>query len=169
MNTSQRIKKALDTQRKMENLGLHIVDSDPFVPMKLQDKLYKLEFSYQAVAEIFQKTGITIGVDPISPQLIVEKLPQLLLAGLRTHHEDEFGDGIDMDNERQIERSLMKRISIRHLVYYSTVVGQALSAVQPDPEQMADIIGDAEGLTADSERPLADVLTFDGSGVSAEN
>jgi hypothetical protein len=166
--TKETLKKAAEKQRKMTELGLRIVDTDPWVECKIGGKSYKLEFSYPAVVEIYQKTGMTVGVDEMSARDIMNMLPQLLLAGLRVHHADEFGEGIDLENEQQIERDLMKKVSIRHIVYFTTVISQALSAVQPDAEQLADILGEdlREGEAA---RPLAVVPILEDSGLNAEN
>lgn len=169
MNAQQRMTKMFEIQRGMQDLSLRIVDSEPFVPMKLGGKDYKYELSYQAAVEVFQKTGITIGVDNITPNLIMDKdvFPVLLVAGLRTHHEDDFADF------EAAKSAVLKKVSLRHLNYFVAVIQSALQAVEPDPDQLAELTTAMHDLIkdrndeADTASPLAVVPIFDGSSSNA--
>lgn len=169
MNAQQRMKKMFEIQHSMQDLSLRIVDSEPFVMMKLGGKEYKYELSYQAAIEVFQKTGITIGVDSISSSLImdVDVFPVLLVAGLRTHHEDEFADF------EASKSAVLKRISMRHLNYFVAVVQAALQAVEPDSDQLAELttamheLVNSRNEDLDTASPLEVVPISDGSSSNA--
>lgn len=167
MTNVQRFRMIAENQNKVRQLGFHIVDVDPWVPCKIQGRDYKFELSMGAAIELFQKTGITVGVDRVNPQLITEMLPDFLVAGLRTHHSDEFPDTSD-----DTKKALMNKLPFRHISYYVTVVEAGLAAVEPDQEQIAEI---TDALTAAMKEgaddgPLAQVVDISvGSGQNAEN
>lgn len=168
-NKAQAMKKLINKQERFTAIGLASIDAEPWIECRIGDRTYKLEFSLMAVQEVYQKTELTIGLEMFSPEIIAKHLGVLLLAGLRTHHSEEFGEEIDLENERNTERSIMRKISVRHLPYYTATVSKAMTAVQPDPEQIAEIMGDLmDDNEADERRPLVVVPTSEASGLSHE-
>lgn len=166
MNVDKAMETIKNSQSQMRGLALGIVDTDPWVEIKLQGKHFKYELSFGAVEDILRATGITVGVDRITTDLIVSRLKEFLWAGLRTHHEDVFPARFE-----DAAPMVAAMLTFKHLNYYVTVIENALTATQPDPEQMAAILGDLREATASLEdrRPLEEERTSDGSGDAAES
>ena len=158
MTTEEKLKKSIDAQRKIAELGLRIIESDPWVPVRFFNDEFRLEFSYGAVKEVFRRTGITIGFDELTTMQLgsPELMFTLLFCGLQVHHSGLFSKVEDLENA----------ISPRHKNYYVTVLSQALRAVEPDPEEMFRIMAEAQ--EDDSQPPLLPVGISSDSGHDVE-
>lgn len=167
LTNEERLVRAIKAQEKIQALGLQIVDSDPWVPCRLHGKEYRLEYSYGAVKEVLRRTGVTIGMDVITTPIIGMEsvfLP-MLLAGLQTHHSDEFIKAPG-DYDANLEK-LADMVPMKHRNYYITCISAAIQATEPDPFEMARIAAEARG-DDDSQLPLALGSTLESSGRDVE-
>src|SRR6266849_5509941 len=139
-DTNGRIKQMMEVKLRIEGLGLRIMKVDPRVPITLPrdgaDVQYYIELSAGAAIEINRKTGININTTIITPEQItnIDVFASLLLYGLRTCQPKEFAD-ID-------EAALLHMVSMRHMTYYLACIGKALEAIQPDHDEIEEIMAD---------------------------
>lgn len=146
---NERLKKALAAQKRITEIGFKIVKTDPWVPMVIGGQEYKYELSYGATLDVFRATGLLVGLNQITPSELAkpEIFAAMLLAGLRTHHEDEFPD-----DEATLNK-LLRRIPMKHYNYYTTVMHTAMQATEPDIEEISEIT-DSLNSDAEDQAPL---------------
>jgi hypothetical protein len=160
---NSKIRRILEVKSKMDNLTFNILKVDPRVPIVLREDghevEYFLEYSLGAAIEVFKKTELNINSVTLSPSQIADLtlFPLLLEAGLRTHQPHVFRDGSD---------KLMSMVSVRHMTYYVACISKALEAIQPDQQQMAEILEDMKEAREDD--PLVLTNTSLSSGPDVE-
>jgi hypothetical protein len=160
------LNKALLMRDKIQALSLNLVDSDPWVLIKLGPTTYRLEYNYDAVVEVFRSTGIVLNLTNIMMGHLGDPnvFPALLEAGLRTHHGDLL-----MELERQ-GKKLTSLVPMRHLQYVHTCMMLALQAAEPEPADVQRVLEEVEEQYQEDkqvELPLEDAPSSDASGQGA--
>lgn len=122
-----------------ERVG-NIVKADPWVPLILRGKEYKLEYSWGAVKDVYRKTGKNINAGEVTLRDLADPdfVCLMLRSGLLTHHSDEFGSKVLEEMEHYL--------TMRHMTYYTTTIQFALEAIQPDVDDLTRVLGE-EGVT----------------------
>lgn len=168
MTLQQKRLKMKELRNRLTTRGLELIKADPWVPIRLaDDKVYRLEFSWAAAVEVFRETGININLGQLDMNKIMhmEVFPALLHAGLFVHHEKD----LVVDGEPLTQDELMFKVNPRYMVYYATCITQALEAIQPDQQEMEDIISELEATAKEvPEAPLAMMNISSSSGADVE-
>jgi hypothetical protein len=149
-----------------EQSFLNIPTTDPWVPITLGDKTYKLEYSYYAAQVILRETGKNIfagelTVDDLSN---METLVSVLVIGLQTHQSDLPVEDVE------------KRLTLKHRMYYAHCISKAMEVTQPDLSQMEAVLGEIKDLTeelqsleaGDTTAPLPEIVPSPIFGEPAE-
>lgn len=125
-------------QQAYETSFLNIPRTDPWVPILLRDREFKLEYSYSAAQEVMRLTNKNIFAGELKAEDLgdMTMLVGVLLCGLHTHHADVTDEEIG------------KLLTLKHRMYYVHCISKAMEVTQPDYDQLQDIIGDIQSMTA---------------------
>ena len=165
MTSKERLKKLSNIRNRMTNLNMEIVRADPWIPIIIGTQEYHLEYSLKAALDIFRETGFNVNLDEITLDKVanLNVLPKLLLYGL-----DSTTDG--EDHGFRTEDDILNALNPRYMVYYTSCIMKALTAIQPDEEAMQELIEQLRETIKeeDTTRPLAEMPTSSDSGDGVE-
>ena len=154
MNPAEKMRIARQKQRELSGLSLAIggVKVDPWFPIKIGDKVRKLEYGFDVTLLYLEEAQVNLHTttpDLKDPRILF----RLIQLGLQSH-DPEFAEQIKPSDLRVILHN-----------YYTACVLRALEMLQPDIEEVRRIVGELEALKED-EAPLATMSTASDSGPS---
>lgn len=166
-NKIKQINKALTHARRFEQKIENISKTDPWVHIDMNGQPnMRLEFSFGAVREIFRSTGLDINAGDVGPNQLgdPDMLCKMLTAGLRTHHKQLMGE--------DAEEWTANHMAMKHRAYYQHKVMQAITATQPDLEDIEEMMAEAANVLGQEEAeqvsPLVEIVDSPISGELAD-
>lgn len=131
--------KLRKSKEAYETSMLNIPTTDPWVPIKLGSAEYQIEFGFKTVTDVFRKTGKDINAGEFKLEDFADRdlLVTVLTCGLQMHHE-----GIDED-------FVMSQLTMKHRLYYATVLSKAFEATEPDQEYLYELSKQLKSATSD--------------------
>lgn len=151
--------KINEARAALDAATFNIVKSDPWVPITLGGVEYKLEFSYGAVVQLYQKYGIEAS-NPASILGLLkdpERVAEMLECGMTTHNPMSLA-------------AVKALMTMRHMEYYRFAIQKAMEGTQPDPAALEEFVNSLTSTdTEDAADPLAGTGISLSSGPSVEN